>query len=181
MTFIHDLVRVHKVSPDPTSVDVYAQFAAGRYAMIGAGRWPIPTWNQSKFTDYVSVRWPRKVSHTTVFGTAGWGITPKADPSLAMSAIAELLGERTIRDITKIGQQLPVYSDVLPDSGSPPADKALKFLLTMAEDSKPVASPVFFNDLERITMRYLERIVGGQLSPADGLKQADKELRQAMT
>ncbi|MFC0531386.1 ABC transporter substrate-binding protein [Phytohabitans kaempferiae] len=180
VTFVHDLVRVHKVSPDPTSVDVYAQFAAGKFAMIGAGRWPIPTWKQANFADFAAVRWPKKVAHTTVFGGAGWGISPKADASLAAAAIGELVGTTTITEIAAIGQQIPVYADVLPDSGSPAGNEALKYLLSMAEDSRPVAAPVFFNDLERITMRYLERIVIGEVSPADGLKQADAELRTAI-
>lgn len=36
--FIHDLVHVHGVSPDPIGLNVYDQFAAGKFAMTAAVR-----------------------------------------------------------------------------------------------------------------------------------------------
>jgi multiple sugar transport system substrate-binding protein len=82
--FIHDLVHVHGVSPDPIGLNVYDQFAAGKFAMTAAGRWPVTGWVTNGFTDFDVVPWPKKVASSTVFGCGGWGISPQSkNPELA--------------------------------------------------------------------------------------------------
>jgi multiple sugar transport system substrate-binding protein len=182
VTFVHDLVRVHKVSPDTTSVDVYAGFAAGKYAMIGAGNWPLAGWVQAGFTDYAAVPWPKKKSHTTVVGGAAWGISPHAsNPSLAWQALEALIQPPVLSKVAVVGQEIPPYAHTAGSLGDTTADTAQKFLGTLLPDSRAVAAPAFYDQLESVAMRYLTEIVDGQVTPATGLRQAQNELENGIS
>lgn len=181
VTFVRDLVQEHKVAPDPTSVDVYSQFAAGDFAMVGAGRWPIPGWSEAGFTSYKALPWPKQTSHTTVFGGAGWGISPdSANKELAWEAITSLIQPETIEGISDLGQQIPVY----PGEGAVPEDKAaadaLSILETRIDDAKPVPAPAWYDTLESVFMRHMESIVTGAVSVEDGLAAAQKEIEDSI-
>lgn len=182
VTFVRDLVQTYQVAPDPTSVDVYSQFAAGKFAMIGAGRWPIPGWDEAGFSSYVALPWPKQTSHTTVFGGAGWGISPKAgDKDLAWNAIEALVQPDTITAISGLGQQIPVYPGVAGPSGSAAGDDALAVLEGQIEDALPVPAPAWYDTLESVFMRYVEQVVNGQIGVEDGLAQAQDEIEAAIS
>jgi multiple sugar transport system substrate-binding protein len=149
--------------------------------MIGAGRWPIPGWNEAGFTSYVALPWPKQVSHTTVFGGAGWGISPKSDnKDLAWAAIEALVQPDTITAISDLGQQIPIYAGAANSSGTPAADDALAFLENQINDARPVPAPVWYDTLESVAMRYLEQIVTGQIGVEEGLAAAQAEIEAAI-
>lgn len=182
VTFIHDLVQVHEVAPDPTSVDVYSQFAAGKFAMIGAGRWPIPAWNEADFTSYVALPWPANTSHTTVFGGAGWGISTESDnKELAWEAISSLIATDAVTELSDLGQQIPIYAGAASSTGTAAADAALQVLETQIQNARPVPAPAFYDTLESVTMRYLQEIVTGQVDVQTGLEQAQAEIEAAIS
>jgi multiple sugar transport system substrate-binding protein len=176
--FVRDLVQKYKVSPDPTSVDVYSQFAAGKFAMVGAGRWPLAGWSSSKFSSYTALPWPKKVSHTTVVGGSGWALSSRAvKPDVAWAAVEELLSPASVTRLTKVGQSLPIYPRIGNDTGDKAADAAFDFLFKQLDDSRPVAAPAFYDNLESVAMRYLQQIVSGQMAPETGMRRADAEIR----
>lgn len=178
ITFVRDLVQVHKVAPDSTTVDVYSGFAAGKYAMIGAGNWPLASWVQAGFSDYAAVRWPKNTSHTTVVGGAAWGISPHgSDPQLAMNAVGDLVNPAFVAKISTVGQQIPPYPNTAQSLGNPTADQAQKFLETLISDSRPTAAPAFYDQLESVAMGAFAQIVDGQVSPANGLKSAQQQIK----
>lgn len=180
VTYVRDLVAAG-VAPDPTSVDVYAQFAAGKYAMVGAGRWPIPAWSESGFSSYVPLPWPKQKSHTTVVGASGWAISSSApDKKLAWEAIQAVTDPETVTEISDLGQQIPVYPGSATPTGDPSADDALKFLESRISVARPVPAPPYFDTLESTTMRYLEQIVTGTMSPEEGLQAAQSEIEAAI-
>ncbi|MFD3482944.1 ABC transporter substrate-binding protein [Streptomyces sp. NPDC058665] len=181
VAFVRDLVQKYKVSPDPTNVDVYSQFAAGKFAMVGAGRWPLPGWSAAGFTDYTARPWPRRVSHTTVVGGSGWALSTRAvKPDTAWAAIDDLLLPSSVARLTEVGQAMPVYPGIGDDTGDKAADDAFGFLFRQLDDSRPVAAPAFYDTLESVAMRYLQQIVSGRLDPARGLREADAEIREAL-
>ncbi|AUA17211.1 Putative ABC transporter substrate-binding protein YesO [Streptomyces malaysiensis subsp. malaysiensis] len=181
VAFVRDLVQKYKVSPDPTSVDVYSQFAAGKFAMIGAGRWPLPGWSAASFTDYTAHPWPKRVSHTTVVGGSGWALSTRAvKPDIAWAAIDYLLLPSSVARLTEVGQALPVYPGIGDDTGDKAADRAFDVLFRQLDDSRPVAAPAFYDTLESVAMRYLQQIVSGRLDPAKGLRAADAEIKEAL-
>lgn len=181
VTFVTSLVNEHKVSPDPLALNVYDQFGAGRLAMVGAGRWPIGGWKAGGFTDYDIVPWPRKETPNTVFGGAGWGISPdSANPDLAWEAIKELISVDTITATMKIGQQIPILESVAEDPAFLEAPQNAKLFFDVAENMRPVAAPPYFSDLERITMRHLESVLIGAVGVEDAMNAAHEELNTAI-
>jgi multiple sugar transport system substrate-binding protein len=159
---------------------VYAGFAAGKYAMIGAGNWPLAGWVQAGFTDYAAVPWPKKTSHTTVVGGTAWGLSPHAkNPSTAWEALESLIQPAFVAKVAVVGQQIPPYPHTASSLGDTAADAAQKFLETQLAGSRPVAAPAFYDQLESVAMRYVAQIIDGQVSPAQGLAQAQAELESS--
>jgi multiple sugar transport system substrate-binding protein len=181
VTFVRDLVQEHGVASDPTSVDVYTQFAAGKFGMIGAGRWPIPGWNEAGFTSYVALPWPKQESHTTVFGGAGWAISSQSEnKELAFAAIADLIKEESVTALSDLGQQIPIYAGSANSSGNEAADAALAVLEQQVDNARPVPAPAFYDILESVTMRYMQEIVSGQIDVTEGLTRAQAEIEAAI-
>jgi multiple sugar transport system substrate-binding protein len=177
--FLTDLVLKYKVTPDPTTtVDVYSEFSAGRFAMIATGRYSLLGWEQAGFNDYKAVKWPKKVSHRTVIGGGGWAISAKAgDKTLAWEAIEALMTEQTVHGLAELGEQVPIYpeADVDPANGAQRA--AQRYIDTLLPDCVPVAAPTFYDELQTVAMSQLQAIVTGQASPAAGLAAADQEIK----
>ncbi len=73
ITFVHDLVHVHKVAPAVEGTDTANLFAAGKLAMSGWGHWPIQGFLANNFRDFDVQYWPRKAAQTHVFGVGGSG------------------------------------------------------------------------------------------------------------
>lgn len=158
--FVHSLVHEHGVSPDPIGLNVFDQFAAGRFAMTAAGRWPVTGWVAGGFTDFDVVLWPKKETQTTVFGVGGWGISPQSkNPDLAFQAIKELISIETVRELVAIGQQIPMYEEVAKDPVFLAAPKSAPVLFEALTKARAVAAPVFFNSLDRITARAMDTMI----------------------
>lgn len=176
-TFIHDLVHVHGVSPDPIGLNVFDQFAAGRFAMTAAGRWPVAGWVANGFTDFDVVQWPQKTTKTTVFGCGGWGISPQsANPELALQAIKELISLQTVTELSNIGQQIPMYSEVAKDPAFLAAPKSAPVFFEALSTARAVAAPAYFNALDRILQRAMDEIITKSASVEDALGRAHEEL-----
>lgn len=180
--FVYALVREHEVSPDPIGLNVYDQFAAGRFAMVGAGRWPVTGWVANGFTDFDVVPWPRKATAETVFGCGGWGISPQSkNPELAFEAIKELISLQTVTALMDIGQQIPIYEEAAKRDSFLKAPKNAALFFEALQTAKPVAAPAFFNSLDRILQRAMDQIITDDASPEDALASAHQELEEAIT
>ena len=181
VTFINDLVNTHHVSPDPLGVNTIDQFANGSFAMVAAGRWPIPAWKEAGFTEFDVVPWPRKENQNTVFGCAGWGISPQsANKDLAWELIKELVSVETITSVMKLGHQIPPLRTVAEDPAFLDVPENAELFFEVIDTTRPVAAPAYFTDLERITMRNLELVIIGDMSPEDAMNQAHEELQDAI-
>lgn len=175
--FIHDLVHVHGVSPDPIGLNVFDQFAAGRFAMTAAGRWPVTGWVANGFTDFDIVQWPRKTTATTVFGCGGWGISPQSsNPELALQAIKELISTKTVTELSNIGQQIPMYAEVAKDPAFLAAPRSAPVFFEALSTARAVAAPAYFNALDRILQRAMDEIITNSASVEDALGRAHDEL-----
>jgi len=175
--FIHALVYEHGVSPDPIGLNVYDQFAAGRFAMVGAGRWPVTGWVANGFTDFDIVPWPRKASAETVFGCGGWGISPQSkNPELAFQAIKQLISLETVTALMEIGQQIPIYEEAARKESFLSAPKSAPVFFDALKKAKPVAAPAFFNALDRILGRTFDQIITEELTAEEALAAAHEEL-----
>ncbi len=181
VSFMNDLVNTHGVSPDPLGMNPADLFANGAFAMAPAGRWPIPGWKAAGFTSFDVVPWPKKETQNTVFGCAGWGISPESsNPELAWQAIKELISVETITAVMKLGHQIPPLRSVAQDPSFLEAPDNAELFFDVIDTTRPVASPPYFTDLERIQMRNLERVIIGDASPEEAMNEAHEELNDAI-
>ena len=175
-TFIRDLVTVHKVSPAPAGVDIYNLFPANKLAMIGGGGWPIGGLKAAGNKDYDVVPWPKNAASGTVIGVGGYGIAKASTQAdLAWELVKEYTSAATVAE-TLAGGGMPTRRSILegPVFLSEPANAEL--FLDSLDTAKPVGSPWFFNDLERVVLAAMDQILAGTKSPEDALAAAHTEL-----
>ncbi len=97
-----------------------------------------------------------KESQDTVFGYAGWGISPESpNPDIAWQAIKELISVETITAVMKLGHQIPPLRSVAQDPSFLEVPDNAELFFNVIDRTQPVASPPYFTDLERIQMRNL--------------------------
>jgi multiple sugar transport system substrate-binding protein len=182
VTFIHDLIRVHEVAPSVEGTDNAQLFPAGKLAMTGFGRWPLPGFIAADFKDFDIQYWPRKTAATSIHGIGGWGISPKSEnKDLAWELIKEFTNKQVNDDFVKAGASIPA----LRSSAESPEFLAFppnaKIYYESLNDTKPVPSPANFNEFEEIFLRHLGEIFSDSTdSPQDGLNAAHEELSAAM-
>lgn len=179
--FVHDLVHVHGVSPAVEGTDTTNLFVSGRLAMSGWGHWPIQNFIANDFKDFDVQYWPRKETATSVFGVGGWGIskaTPHSD--LAWQLIKELTSKETIQASADVGVAIPARRSVAESESFLEFPGNAEIFYGSLDDSKPVASPANFNELETIYMRHFGEIMSGAATPEAGMAAAHAELSAAM-
>ncbi len=184
VTFVHDLVHVHNVSPDvdTSSSDINTQlFAAGKIAMGGWGHWPTQGFVQNNFSDYDVQFWPRSTAATSVHGVGGWGISKDSqNKPLAWELIKELTSKETIQASADAGVAIPARRSVAESAAFLKMPANAKIFYGSLNDSKPVEAPANFNELETIFMRYMGDIMTDASTPEEGLRGAHTELSAAM-
>jgi len=177
LEFITGLVK-DGISPDPKGVDIYSQFAAGKLAMVGAGRWVLNSWTSGGLRDFDCVQWPMNKKSGTVYGGAAWGIgSSTMNKELAFDLVKEFTSNETLAATASLGQQIPPTENLATDSkimGTVP--DSIGLLWEAVTNSTPVAAPTFFGDLEQATIRAIENAITGSASPADALAQAQTEV-----
>lgn len=179
--FVHDLVHVHGVSPAVEGTDTTNLFVSGRLAMSGWGHWPIQGFLANDFKDFDVQYWPRNTAATSVFGVGGWGIsseTPHSD--LAWELIKELTSKETIQATADVGVAIPARRSVAESEAFLALPPNAKIFYESLNDTKPVASPANFNELETIFMRHMGEIMSGAVEPEAGMNAAHEELSAAM-
>jgi multiple sugar transport system substrate-binding protein len=181
VTFINDLINTHKVAPKVQGTNNDQLFPAGKIAMGGWGRWPIPGFRQAKFEDYDIQYWPQKTAATSIHGIGGWGISPQSEnKALAWELVKTFTDKQIETDIVNGGLSIPAMKSVAetPEFLSSPPNA--KIFYESLNDTKPVPSPANFNEFEGIFIRHLGEIFAGSTSPEDGLAKAHTELHDAM-
>ena len=181
VTFVHDLVHVHKVSPDVKGTDPGALFPAGRMAMSGWGHWPIQGFIKNNFKDFAVQYWPRKAKATSVIGIGGFGIFKGSqNKEVSWEIIKELVSRETLQASATAGVAIPARRSVAESKDFLAFPPNSDIFYGCLKDAKPVASPANFNELETIFMRHMDEIMTNAATPEAGLKAAHDELSAAM-
>ena len=179
--FVQDLVHKHQVSPAVEGTDNNNLFASGRLAMSGWGHWPIQGFMANDFKDFDVVYWPRNSAGTSVFGVGGWGIgkeTPHSD--VAWDLIKELTSKTTIQASADAGVAIPARRSVAESESFLAFPENSGIFYGSLDDTKPVASPENFNELETIFMRHMGEVMSNTVTAEAGMVAADAELAAAM-
>ncbi len=181
VTFIHDLIHVHGVSPSVEGTDNDQLFPAGKLAMGGWGRWPLTGFIAAGFSDFDVQYWPRRAAATSIHGIGGWGISPSSDnKDLAWELLRDLTSLDTNTALANAGASIPAWRSAAETPEFLAAPPNAKIYYESLNDTKPVPSPANFNEFESIFIRHMGDILSGSTSPEDGLKAADEELKSAM-
>jgi multiple sugar transport system substrate-binding protein len=181
VTFVHDLVHVHKVSPAVEGTDTGALFSSGKLAMSGWGHWPIQGFIANSFRDFDVQYWPRKTAATSVHGVGGWGICSESkNKELAWELIKELTSKETIQATADAGVAIPARRSVAESATFLTFPENSEIYYGSLKDTKAVPSPANFNEVETIFMRHLSEIMSGATTPESGLQAAHEELGAAM-
>ena len=179
--FVYDLVYKHAVAPSVEGTDNGNLFVSGRVAMSGWGHWPIQGFLANDFNDFDVQLWPQNKAQKTVFGVGGWGIspeTPHADLSWAL--IKELTSKETIQATADIGVAIPARRSVAESDAFLAHPGNAKIYYASLDNTRPVASPPNFNELETIFMRHMGEVMSDAVTPEAGMAAAHEELSAAM-
>jgi len=183
VSFLEKLVK-EKITPDPISSDVYTMFANGKVAMVGAGRWPLPTWQKAGLTNetFDCVQWPKNKKSGTVYGGAAWGISSTTkNLNYATELLKSMVSDETVKAVASGGQQIPPIKSLAtsPEIMGKTPDGINK-LWAAVENGTPIAAPTYYGDLDTILMRDLENIFSGKSEVKAELDKAQTELQSKL-
>lgn len=179
LQFLHDIIHVDGSSPIPGSDTMDNQFLAGQVAMINRGHWIIPNVRNANLNMDV-VPPPQKTNQATVVGFGAVGISKGAQNMEAVQAmVAELTGPELEADVARSGSSVPGSKAAaeLPEFLAFPPSAPLYY--QTLDYAKAVPSPANFQEVEKIFIRSYTAMMAGEVSIADGCKQADAELNDS--
>jgi multiple sugar transport system substrate-binding protein len=179
LQFLYDLIHVDGVSPIPGKDTMDNQFFAGQVAMISRGHWIVQGAKNNGVNMDVAIP-PKKVTDTTVIGFGGYAISKTTEqPELAKALVLELTSEETQKEEGEKGGGVPGRKSAAetPAFLSFPPSAALYY--QTLPHTKAVPSPANFQEVEKIFIRYYTAMMAGEMSIADGCKQADAELNDS--
>lgn len=176
LQFLYDLIHVDGVSPIPGKDTMDNQFMAGQVAMISRGHWIVQNAKSAKLNMDVAIP-PTKVSDTTVIGFGGYAVA-KSSPNaeLAKALITELTSVETQTEEGEGGGGVPGRKSAAETEGFLSFPPSANLYYQTLPHTKAVPSPANFQEVEKIFIRYYTAMMAGEVSIADGVKQADEEL-----
>lgn len=184
-TFARGMVR-DRLSPTPGGAyDTFAQFAQGRLAMFGGGRWPIAEMRKQGIVDDIGiVPWPQQRG----FGSpVGWGSVPilrKSKNKEAAWAFVKFLLTRPIQEL--IGRE--AVAGILPARRStakgPVTAENSPIGTSKMYDALAYATPVASPDRQNLVQQGVEeaytQILTGAVSPERKLAQLNETIKDAL-
>jgi multiple sugar transport system substrate-binding protein len=179
LQFLYDLIHVDKVSPIPGKDAMNNQFMAGQVAMISRGHWIVENAMAAKLDMDIAIP-PTKVNDYTVIGFGGYAVSKTSKyPDLAKELVGELTSFETQKEEGESGGGVPGRKSAAetPTFLAYPPSAALYY--QTLPHTLPVPSPANFQDVEKIFIRNYIAMMSGEISIADGVKRADRELNES--
>lgn len=184
VTFMHDLIWTHKVSPKPPSNnnDNQALFASGKVSMMGGGRWPVLFLDQQKMRDEYNVQvWPKWRDQVTEFGVGGFPILKETkQKDAAWQWVKYLIDKEPFEYMASLGQSIPARRSVAYDekvmAKLPPKNWKVYYDSIEATNARPVPAPPEYNVVESTFLRYLGTVFANEQAPQAAMEAANKEL-----
>jgi multiple sugar transport system substrate-binding protein len=177
MQFLHDLVWKYKTSPRPGAPD-FPLFEAGRVGMIAAGRWPVLTFNQAKFTTYDVQYFPQLSPHRkTIFGVGAHPIYKHSKyPEEAWTFLKFMTTRQALSYVTRLGFSIPSRRSIAynPKLMVPPHNFRIYYDSLAAAQSVP--SPPQFNEVETALNAVYSKMIANEITPAEMMKTLDRQI-----
>ncbi len=179
--FLHDLIWVHKVSPQPAGFDFNAAFISGKLAMIGTGGGNMRiTFINGGQKDFDILYFPKWRTQTHEFGGTGFPImkaSKNADAAWQLTKF--LIKKESITMFVNAVAQTPARRSVAytgwVQAGSPPEHFKIYYDM-LDKPSKAVPAPPEYNETESIFLRYLTLVTANERTAEQAMADCHKEL-----
>jgi multiple sugar transport system substrate-binding protein len=179
LQFLYDLIHVDKVSPIPGKDTMDNQFMAGQVAMISRGHWIVQNAKAANLDMDIAIP-PSKANDYTVIGFGGYGVSKTSkNQDLAKELVGELTSFETQKEEGEGGGGVPGRKSAAETPAFlafPPS--AFLYYQTLPH-TLPVPSPANFQEVEKIFIRNYTAMMAGEVSIADGVKRADREINES--
>jgi multiple sugar transport system substrate-binding protein len=179
LQFLYDLIHVDKVSSIPGKDAMDNQFMAGQVAMNSRGHWIVQNAIAAKLDMDIAIP-PTKANDYTVIGFGGYAISKTSKyPDLAKELVGELTSFETQKEEGESGGGVPGRKSAAetPTFLAFPPSAALYY--QTIPHTLPVPSPANFQEVEKIFIRNYIAMMSGEISIADGVKRADREMNES--
>ncbi len=182
MQFLQDLVWKERTSPRLGSPD-FPLLEAGRVGMIGAGRWPVTSFEQAHFSDYDVQYFPKlSPGRKTIFGVGAHPIFKHSKyPEEAWKFIKFLSSAQALRYSTQLGFSIPSRRSVAydPTLMVPPHNFRIYYDSLAAAESIP--APAQFNEVESALDAVYSKMMANEMTPAAMLQSLDQQITSILT
>ncbi len=182
MQFLQDLVWKEKTSPRLGSPD-FPLFEAARVGMIGAGRWPVNTFQPAHFSDYDVQYFPQlSAGRKTIFGVGAHPIFKHSKyPEEAWKFIKFLSSTQASRYATQLGFSIPSRRSVAYDSKLmiPPHNFHAYYDSLAAAESVP--APAQFNEVESALNGVYTKMMANEMTPQAMLQSLNQQITSILT
>jgi ABC-type glycerol-3-phosphate transport system substrate-binding protein len=177
MQFLQDLIWKDKTSPKLGSPD-FPLLEAGRVGMIGAGRWPVTSFEQANFTSYDVQFFPKLSSgRKTIFGVGAHPIYKNSKyPEEAWKFIKFLSTANSLRYATQLGFSIPSRRSVATDPALmiPPKNFHVYYDSLAAAESIP--APAQFNEVESALNAVYSKMMANEMTPTAMLQSLNQQI-----
>ena len=187
LQFMYDMVYKYKVSPAPTNLnDAFQLLQTGDLAMVGVGRWALPTLFAAGFKDFDIVNWPGNPDQITEFGIDGFPIlSTSQNPEAAWAFVKYMTNKSVMSRLvgttdSPLGN-VPARLSVAQDMTKFPPANAMLYYNVLDGKAKLVPAPPRFNQMENIFLRYTGSIFADEMSVSDAMAAAQTELESVVS
>lgn len=187
LQFMHDLIYEYKVSPGPTQLNtLFQSIQTGDVAMIGVGRWALPTLYAAGFTDFDIINWPGNPDQLTEFGIDGFPLLSTSEnPDAAWAFIKFMTNksveERLVGTVESPLGNVPARRSVAEQMTMFPPPNGMLYYDVLNAPAKLVPAPPRFNEMESIFIRYTGSIFADEMSVEDAMNAAQTELSSVVS
>ena len=179
LQFLYDLIHVDKVSPIPGKDTMDNQFMAGQVAMISRGHWIVQNAKAAKLDMDIAIP-PSKVNDYTVIGFGGYGVSKTSkNQDLAKELVGELTSFETQKEEGEGGGGVPGRKSAAETEAFLSFPPSASLYYQTLPHTLPVPSPANFQEVEKIFIRNYTAMMAGEISIADGVKRADREINES--
>src|SRR6185295_12466740 len=182
LQFMHDLIYKDKVAPQPTPLNtLFQSLQTGDVAMVGVGRWALPTLYAAKFNDFDIVNWPGNPDQLTEFGIDGFPLLSTSTNKDAAWAFIKFMTnksveERLVGTVDSPLGNVPSRRSVAEEMTKFPPKNGMLYYDVLNSPAKLVPAPPRFNEMESIFIRYTGTIFADESSVSDAMSGAQTEL-----
>jgi len=148
-------------------------------AMISRGHWIVQNAKAAKVDMDIAIP-PSKVNDNTVIGYGGYAVSKTSkSQDLAKELVGELTSFETQKEEGEGGGGVPGRKSAAETEAFLAFPPSAALYYQTLPHTLPVPSPANFQEIEKIFIRNYTAMMAGEVSIADGVKRADREMNES--